>query len=632
MGTEPVPHRLPKKQLERWRKEQRKKDLKNPSVLARAARSKLAPVPVRGAEAVLGSLPPLCTRDETCPEGIFPLSRPERRRNELLRIDELARQERKHYGRKRRARENAAARRIQAKYKHWKGIAKMADFASELQKRMEAKAQLEAQRERERKLQAKAALWLQEVNKLPPSPLRDALALLTSMDDPYELHTIGWRGRMAETLDALAVFVHAKSVTLERCGFGARKKLKERLEIARELGNALGVQAELFSLSLRDSKFEDAELQTLLSALVLSKKRLRSLDLHGNWLGRGRCEGTDDAGNPVYQVASHAALALASLVRNSPYLHTLDLGGNFMGPKCYATFVNNQAFSRPRGLLRIDLGFNALGDRLGAAPYALAHMICACPSLAHLNLQSNGLGAHALATIVKSLALHKNLRELELADNRLGDRGAALMCQILKSSRSLARLGLAGNEFSEIGFQNLAGTLERAAPRQLKHLDLSRNPISDQESCTRAMAALAELIRTNTSLQSLMLRQVGLVRFRKLQPACRKAEIRHTLEPATVLMSTLEQNRSLLLLDLGGNSLDSNQAFPAAIATAIVRERIACRPALRFEKASQVLIAALFKKYLTDPPDPRAVARGGLIDRIVFRILAFAVDQRTILI
>lgn len=623
---------MPKRQLEKWRKEQRQKTLQDPVALARATQSKLSPLPIQDHRAVLGSLPKLVVND--MPEGkIWPLSRSEKRRNDLLKCEEKIDKERQHEGRLLYKRKRQAASRIQRVYRQWKGTITLADLQAELEKRKVEKRKLQERLKEQVRREQEAAAWLEKVNQLPPTPLRNVLATLHTMEDPFSLSMKGWQNVQADTLSTLQVFIKAQILVLEKCGLPPRKRHKERRHIAQQLGEVLKVQEHLRVFSIRDSQWEALELAVVFQKMFMAgSKILTELDIHGNWLGRGKLAGADDVGNPTFEVNTDATKYLSKLIKLCPDLRVLNLGRNYMGPGAFAAFVNNQGFARPRGLNKIILCYNALGDRLSAAPYSLGHMICACPSLVHLDLQGNALGAHALAVIIKPLALHKFLRELNLADNNLGDRGMALICQMLKTSPSIHRLNLAGNAMSAASYELIGAALSKSPPRQFAHIDLSRNPLSSQDDCIRAMEALAHVIMVNRFLRSITLQRISIVHFHKLQPVHYKEEIRDSLLPVQMLFSTLQSNRYLHLIDLRGNHLDKAVVFPKTITATIIRERIACRPALYFSKASQELVASLFKKYLTETPDPRVEARGGLIDRIVFRILGFAVTERTILI
>ncbi|XP_072354288.1 NACHT, LRR and PYD domains-containing protein 3-like [Scyliorhinus torazame] len=160
----------------------------------------------------------------------------------------------------------------------------------------------------------------------------------------------------------------------------------------------------------------------------------------------------------------------------------------------------------------------------------LSHVIGLCETIKHLDLQNCYIRYEGLQRLKP--VLHK-CHVLRLRMNELGDSGVKLVCAVLrKMDCKIQELGLEENRLSDSCAEDLAFAL--STNRSLKNLNLSNNKLGDA-----AVRLLSVALRNpECKIQTLGLADVCL-----------------TVSCATVLVSILDTNQSLMDLNLSNNKL-----------------------------------------------------------------------------
>lgn len=176
-----------------------------------------------------------------------------------------------------------------------------------------------------------------------------------------------------------------------------------------------------------------------------------------------------------------------------PHLCKLDLGFNQIGLGAASFF---DRVMRNRSLCELCMGGNDLDDSVATL---LSGILMNHPTLISLDLTWNRFTDATFVTCAQSLADNRVLRVLDLGGNRLGDlTGCAFALTLAADTCALSTLGLANNQLRESGSQ-IASALK--ANTTLRYLDLSGNRIH-----VLAVQSLAETLKTNTSLDTLLLK------------------------------------------------------------------------------------------------------------------------------
>ncbi|HSK08182.1 MAG TPA: protein kinase [Vicinamibacterales bacterium] len=297
----------------------------------------------------------------------------------------------------------------------------------------------------------------------------------------------------------------------------------------------------LTALVVRDNELGDAGLAALIGAPYLSRLRvldvarnrltaagaamlgsappdLEELDLSGNGLGTtGATVLAAALPRLRLRVLRVSACGLAGddlgrLLRAAgPRLETLEAAGNDLGPEGAAAFAEG---SPVETLRRLDISANRLGvagvsalaggqacravreltidaNEIGdAGGEALARALASMPSLEHLRMEDNGIGAGVLAALAES-PLANRLVALGLGSNQLTDASVAPVAHG-NGWHALRVLDLRHNEISLAAAASIL-----SAPRlsMLAELNLAQNALAgavDLHSLARRQVALLE--------------------------------------------------------------------------------------------------------------------------------------------
>jgi Ran GTPase-activating protein (RanGAP) involved in mRNA processing and transport len=162
-----------------------------------------------------------------------------------------------------------------------------------------------------------------------------------------------------------------------------------------------------------------------------------------------------------------------------------------------------QALARRPTLTKLGLRCCQLGSD-GAR--LLRMILCNTPSLQSLDLTGNDLGSTALAELAPALYHNTSIKVLDMSDNNLHDmESAELLRDIIRSNKTMTTLVLYRNLFGAIA-GTIAGTVDDIAEgpgsnSTLLKIDLSRCHLGDGDVSTLAQA----LGSRNTTLQKLSL-------------------------------------------------------------------------------------------------------------------------------
>jgi hypothetical protein len=212
---------------------------------------------------------------------------------------------------------------------------------------------------------------------------------------------------------------------------------------------------------------------------------------------------------------------------NIPSLHSLVLNNGTLGSAELAEIA--PALYHNTSIKVLDLSGNDLNDMDSAR--LLRNIIRNNKIMTALNLSGNrfGVTAGAVELIADGLGSNSTLLKIDLSRCAMGDDGVSILAQTLGSrNTTLHKLNLGINVITSTGIGVLLDTMEQS--QHITDLDLQSNPIRNEGA-----SLLARSLRNNTlpSLTHLVLRNCGIGD-----------------DGFTALMSALEQNTSLLYLDL----------------------------------------------------------------------------------
>ncbi|XP_021365223.1 uncharacterized protein LOC110458016 isoform X4 [Mizuhopecten yessoensis] len=161
----------------------------------------------------------------------------------------------------------------------------------------------------------------------------------------------------------------------------------------------------------------------------------------------------------------------------------------------------------------LNLNLNKLGDSAAAD---IADMLGEKSSVEILLIHGNPLGDKGVKNLVMGILDigdsddddkgEVNLRELDLGDTNMGDSGMSRVAIFLEKNTTLKTLNLNGNKAVTVeGWQRLGKALKKN--KTLHTLSLDFNNIGDE-----GIAAVVEGLRTNVTLQTLELEDVGITK------------------------------------------------------------------------------------------------------------------------
>jgi Ran GTPase-activating protein (RanGAP) involved in mRNA processing and transport len=182
----------------------------------------------------------------------------------------------------------------------------------------------------------------------------------------------------------------------------------------------------------------------------------------------------------------------------------------------------------------LDLSHNGLHDIESAT--VLRELISRNKTITSLSIAQNAFGINAAATlsIVEGVRSNKALQQLDLSVCRLGDHGISILANaIVARNASILKLVLHSNDITSVGVRALVDDNVEAV-KTLTELCFSGNLIRSEGA-----TILANALEDNAmpSLKQLQLNSCGIRDY-----------------GFVALVSTLEQNTSFQILDMGWNT------------------------------------------------------------------------------
>jgi Leucine-rich repeat (LRR) protein len=223
---------------------------------------------------------------------------------------------------------------------------------------------------------------------------------------------------------------------------------------------------------------------------------------------------------------------------NIPSLQSLDLTSNALGSAELAELA--PALYRNTSIKVLDMSHNRLSDMESAE--ILRDIIRRNKTITSLVLSDNQFGdmADAVERIADGLGSNSTLLKIDLTRCALGDDGVSILAQTLGSrNMTLQKLSLDGNFITSTGVGVLLET-----SFHITDLDLRQNPAIENEGASLLARALGKNALPNLTRLSLYSCGIGD-------------------DEIIALVSALEQNTSLLHLNLRLNHGLSEQAFLA---------------------------------------------------------------------
>jgi Ran GTPase-activating protein (RanGAP) involved in mRNA processing and transport len=254
-----------------------------------------------------------------------------------------------------------------------------------------------------------------------------------------------------------------------------------------------------------------------------------------------RCPTLTKLGLCYFPLGRDEARLLQIALCNIPSLQSLFLEGSTLGSAGLAELA--PALYQNTSIKVIDISGNNLIDMESAE--ILRDILNSNKTMTTLNLRGNAFGqaTGAVECIADGLGSNSTLLKINLTDCHLRDGGVSVLTQTLGSrNTTLQKLTLDGNVITSTGVGVLLETMEQSCNR-IKDLDLQHNPIGDEGASLLARSlgnnALPNL--TRLSLYNCGIGDDGFI----------------------ALMSALEQNTSLIHIDLHNNIGVSERAFLA---------------------------------------------------------------------
>jgi Ran GTPase-activating protein (RanGAP) involved in mRNA processing and transport len=194
-------------------------------------------------------------------------------------------------------------------------------------------------------------------------------------------------------------------------------------------------------------------------------------------------------------MSDEGILAVSDICSKLINLHVIKLNGNgFSFDGC--RYLCN-AFKSSKRIRHMELANNRIGDD-GAE--VIGGLIKHHTSLLSIILDANFIGDDGVDQLGLALISNRTLLKLSLADNRFRTRGAERLSFHLQSNGSLTELNVSSNPLGPEGVRHFGDLL--GVTDSLKHLDISSTQMMLSHSLL-ALHAITTSIRTNKSLKVL---------------------------------------------------------------------------------------------------------------------------------
>jgi Ran GTPase-activating protein (RanGAP) involved in mRNA processing and transport len=194
-----------------------------------------------------------------------------------------------------------------------------------------------------------------------------------------------------------------------------------------------------------------------IAAMLTRSKKLRKLDLSGNFMGEKRVWYVGQDGREMEQLLTGAGPSLGMALSSCRSLKSLNLAGNKMGAGTGPAFGG--ALRNNSMLTHLDLSDNAIGPEGGRA-LTLAFTSGSKCAVTHLSLGHNFLGPAVGKLLAVALKKNRALRWLDISDNSMRTRAVVSIAISLRTNLSLTHLNIARNMAGPSAASALGATLE----------------------------------------------------------------------------------------------------------------------------------------------------------------------------
>ena len=156
-----------------------------------------------------------------------------------------------------------------------------------------------------------------------------------------------------------------------------------------------------------------------------------------------------------------------------------------------------------------------------------------------LNFSSNHINYNGIIALANLLKTNTTITSLDISNNKIGDNGLQELTEVLKTNNTITVLNIRKNKIGDNGAIEIAEVLK--TNKTLISLDIGNNNIGDMGGI-----AIFKALEFNVSLKTLSFS------YNNFSNNC----IKH--------IKALQQNKTLISLDIGNNNIDSNGAIEIA--------------------------------------------------------------------
>lgn len=234
-------------------------------------------------------------------------------------------------------------------------------------------------------------------------------------------------------------------------------------------------RADVESLRLQENAFTVAG-ASVVGAAVRLRSGVRVINLSGVDIAVGPLRrGTAFVDLSAKYLRDTDAAAIAELIAGNTELRELWLGGQIGDPG--AEYLARAVLQSP-WLQTLNLGGNRIQDD-GAR--ALAHALQRHPGVAKLSLSYNRISSAGAAALAAALATNGVITHLDLENNLIGD-GVFAIADMLRTHRTLCRVYLSNNAIKEEGLFALVPALRANGGLTQVYLDGNAESMEAREA------------------------------------------------------------------------------------------------------------------------------------------------------
>jgi Ran GTPase-activating protein (RanGAP) involved in mRNA processing and transport len=276
--------------------------------------------------------------------------------------------------------------------------------------------------------------------------------------------------------------------------------------------------------------------------LILEQVGTRTLGLHQVLRELGRNTTVTNLSIRLSVSSREDVQQLTAILRHNTVLQSLDLTSSALGSAGLAEIA--PALYRNTSIKTLDLSYTGLNNVESAN--MLRELLRRNKTITSLSIAHNAFGGNAAAarSIFEGVRSNRALQQLDLEDCELGDRGVSVLANALVTRNAgTLELDLQCNQVTSVGVRALVDDNAESG-KTLTKLCLTHNPVRSEGATILAVA-----LRRNAlpSLKRLGLNYCGIYD-----------------DGFVALVSSLEQNTSLQILNLQGNDFGERGSMALA--------------------------------------------------------------------